>query len=78
MAGRPAAGRRYRGRGSLRQPSRTERKGRRCITLPGHVQADKIEATAHDGVFQVTVPKGQEARAKRIQVRAGKSKGPRR
>jgi HSP20 family protein len=47
---------------------------RRSITLPSHVQADKIEASAHDGVLQVLVPKAQEAHAKRIQVRAGKVK----
>jgi HSP20 family protein len=44
---------------------------RRSITLPSHVQADKIEASAHDGVLQVLVPKAPEVRAKRIQVRAG-------
>jgi HSP20 family protein len=44
---------------------------RRSITLPSHVQADAIEATAHDGVMQILVPKAPEARAKRIQVRAG-------
>jgi HSP20 family protein len=45
---------------------------RRSITLPSHVQADKIEASAQDGVLQVLVPKAQEAHAKHIQVRAGK------
>jgi HSP20 family protein len=47
---------------------------RRSITLPSHVQADKIEASAQDGVLMILVPKAQEARAKRIQVRAGKVK----
>jgi len=47
---------------------------RRSITLPRHVQADKIEASAHDGVLQVLIPKAQEAQARRIQVRAGQSK----
>jgi HSP20 family protein len=47
---------------------------RRLITLPRHVQADAIEATAHDGVLQILVPKAPEAHAKRIQVRTGKSK----
>jgi HSP20 family protein len=44
---------------------------RRSITLPSHVQADKIEASAQDGVLQIVVPKAQEVQAKRIQVRAG-------
>jgi HSP20 family protein len=47
---------------------------RRSITLPSHVQADKIEASAQDGVLHVLVPKMQEARARRIQVGAGKAK----
>ncbi len=44
---------------------------RRSITLPSHVQADKIEASAQDGVLQIVVPKAKEVQAKRIQVRAG-------
>jgi HSP20 family protein len=44
---------------------------RRSITLPSHVEADKIEASAQDGVLQVLVPKAQEAQAKQIKVRAG-------
>jgi HSP20 family protein len=47
---------------------------RRSIALPSHVQADKIEATTQDGVLQILVPKSQEARAKHIQVHAGRSK----
>jgi HSP20 family protein len=47
---------------------------RRSITLPSHVQADKIEATTQDGVLQVLVPKAHEVRAKHIQVHPGKAK----
>jgi len=43
----------------------------RSITVPSHVQADKIEATTQDGLLQVTVPKARDVQAKRIQVRAG-------
>jgi HSP20 family protein len=46
---------------------------RRSITLPINVQADKIEASAQDGVLMVLVPKAKEARAKRIEVRASVS-----
>jgi HSP20 family protein len=45
---------------------------RRSITLPSHVEADKIEASAQDGVLQIMVPKAPEVQAKRIQVRVGK------
>ena len=44
---------------------------RRSITLPTHVMADAIEASAQDGVLQVLVPKAPEVHAKRIPVRAG-------
>jgi HSP20 family protein len=44
---------------------------RRSITLPSHVQADKIQASAQDGVLQILVPKAPEVRAKRIQVHVG-------
>ena len=41
---------------------------RRSITLPSHVMADAIEATAHNGVLQILVPKATEVRASRIDV----------
>ena len=41
---------------------------RRSITLPSHVEADKIEASAQDGVLQILVPKAPDVQAKRIQV----------
>ena len=44
---------------------------RRSITLPGHVQAGKIEAMAQDGMLRVLVPKAPDVQAKRIPVRAG-------
>lgn len=44
---------------------------RRSITVPGHVDADKIEASAQDGVLQILVPKRREDRGRRIKVRAG-------
>jgi HSP20 family protein len=47
---------------------------RRSITLPSHVEADKIEASMQDGVLQIMVPKAPEVQAKRIQVRAGQGR----
>jgi HSP20 family protein len=44
---------------------------RRSITLPIHIDASKIEASAQDGVLQILVPKAPDVQAKRIQVRAG-------
>lgn len=42
---------------------------RRSITLPPHVKADAIEASTEDGVLRVVVPKVEEAKPKRIEVR---------
>src|SRR5215211_927797 len=44
---------------------------RRSITLPAHVMAEGIEASADNGVLQILVPKMEEATPKRIQVRPG-------
>jgi len=46
---------------------------RRSITLPAHVMAEGIEASADDGVLQIVVPKMEEAKPKRIQVRPGRA-----
>lgn len=42
---------------------------RRSITLPSRTKADDIEATFEDGVLQIVVPKAEEAKPRRIQVR---------
>jgi HSP20 family protein len=42
---------------------------RRSITLPTHVMADAIEASVDGGVLQIVVPKMEEAKPKRIEVR---------
>jgi HSP20 family protein len=47
---------------------------RRSITVPGHVEADKIEASVQDGVLQIMVPKAPDVQAKRIQVRVGQGR----
>ncbi|HEV2920514.1 MAG TPA: Hsp20/alpha crystallin family protein [Actinomycetota bacterium] len=44
---------------------------RRSITLPSQVKADAIEASFEDGVLEVVVPKAEEAKPKKISVRAG-------
>lgn len=49
---------------------------RRSITLPQHVMADKIEASFEDGVLWVIMPKAEEAKPKRIEVRAAKTLTP--
>ena len=46
---------------------------RRSITLPAHVMAEGIQASADNGVLQLLVPKMEEATPKRIQVRPGRA-----
>ena len=48
---------------------------RRSITLPAQVQAELIEASFDNGVLQIVVPKAEEAKPKRIQVRPGRTEG---
>jgi HSP20 family protein len=50
---------------------RTERRfGSFCrsLRLPDDVEVDKIEAGYKDGVLRVTIPKGESARPKKIEV----------
>ena len=49
---------------------------RRSITLPAHVMAEGIQASFEDGVLQILVPKAEEAKPKRIQVRPGRATIP--
>jgi HSP20 family protein len=44
---------------------------RRSITLPAHKMADAVEASLEDGVLRILVPKAEEAKPKRIEVRVG-------
>jgi HSP20 family protein len=41
----------------------------RFVTLPALVDAAKVEAVLQDGVLTVTLPKAEEAKPKRIQVK---------
>lgn len=41
----------------------------RAFTLPAHVKSDKVEATFNDGVLTVKLPKLEEAKARRIEIR---------
>jgi len=41
----------------------------RVVTLPTRVDASKVEAVFKDGVLSITLPKAEEAKPKRIQVK---------
>ena len=49
---------------------------RRSITLPAHVMAEGIQASADNGVLQILVPKMEEATPKRIKIRPGQAEIP--
>src|SRR5215204_4203060 len=71
--------RQFTGESSEEQFHRIERRYgafRRSITLPAHVMADGIQASADNGVLQILVPKMEEATPKRIQVRPGRATIP--
>ena len=49
---------------------------RRAITLPADVVADAIEAVTADGVLQITVPKAEDTKPRRIDVRLSRMAAP--
>jgi HSP20 family protein len=49
---------------------------RRSITLPAQVMGDGIQASFDNGVLQIMVPKAEEAKPKRIQVRPSRAEIP--
>ena len=52
-----------------KKPATTqERKVSRAISLPEHLQVDKIQATYENGVLTVTLPKSEDVKPKQINV----------
>jgi len=45
---------------------------RRSITLPSRMDAGAIEASFDDGLLQIVVPKAEEAKPKKIEIRPGR------
>jgi HSP20 family protein len=43
----------------------------RSIRMPDRVNADAVEAAYRDGLLTITVPKAEEAKPRRIEVKAG-------
>ena len=41
----------------------------RCFTLPRNVEANKIKAEYHDGVVELHMPKGPEAKGRHIEIK---------
>ena len=49
----------------------------RSVSLPTHVNGDKISATFDNGVLELRIPKAEEVKAKRIEVKAQLPQGER-
>lgn len=45
----------------------------RTITLSSEYDLDNVEATCHDGIILITVPKSEQAKPKQIKVKAGQA-----
>ena len=43
------------------------------VSLPGRTDADKVEANVRDGVLTVRIPKSEQARPQRVEVKSGSS-----
>ena len=43
----------------------------RAVRLPDRVDADKVEASAREGLLTITVPKAEEAKPRRIEISSG-------
>lgn len=48
----------------------------RALTLPDGVNADAIEASFKNGVLEVTIPKPEEKKPRRISIKAGNGSTP--
>ena len=57
-------------RGLLRRRARRTGRFEYHVTLPGAMDEDKIEAKLHDGILTVRIPKTEQARPRRIEVKA--------
>jgi HSP20 family protein len=57
-------------KGVLRRKTRKTGEFEYRVTLPGDADAEHIEANLHDGVLTVRVPKTEQAKPRRIEVKA--------
>jgi HSP20 family protein len=44
---------------------------RRALALPEQVDATKVQARSHDGILEVLLPRAEQAKMKKITVKAG-------
>jgi len=56
-------------RASYHRRERAEGSFNRTVTLPSEIDADRIDARCTDGVLTLVLPKGEQAKARRITVK---------
>lgn len=59
-------------KGSYMRRERYEGEMSRMVTLPGEIDADKVEASYEHGVLKVYIPKAEQTQAKQIPVKGTK------
>ena len=57
-------------KGVIRRQTRRTGRYEYRVQLPGQADADRIDASLHDGVLMVRVPKTEQTRPRRIEVKA--------
>ena len=57
-------------KGTLRRQTRRTGRFDYRVSLPGHVESEKVEAKLVDGVLTVSVPKSERAQRRRIEITA--------
>jgi len=57
-------------KGTLRRQSRRTGRFDYRVSLPGHVEAEKVDAKLADGVLTVQVPKSERAQRRRIEIQS--------
>jgi len=55
-------------KGTVRRQSRRTGRFDYRVSLPSHVESDRVEATLSDGVLTLRVPKAERAQRKRIEI----------
>jgi HSP20 family protein len=56
-------------KGTVRRQTRRTGRFAYRVSLPSHVDAEKVEATLQDGVLKVGVPKSERAQRRRIEIK---------
>ena len=62
-------------KGIIRRQTRRVGRFEYRVRLPGQTDAEKVDASLNDGVLRVSVPKAEQAKARRIEISDGGQQG---